>query len=46
VVLTLALGPAANGREVELSLPGKAACTPAMRGALKALDGVLEVELV
>ncbi|MBI1366389.1 MAG: DNA polymerase III subunit alpha [Alphaproteobacteria bacterium] len=35
-----------TGREVEISLPGAAACTPAMRGALKAVDGVADVELV
>jgi len=45
VVLALAL-PDAGGREVELVLKGRAACTPAMRGALKAVEGVLDVELV
>jgi DNA polymerase-3 subunit alpha len=35
-----------SGREVDISLPGAAACTPAMRGALKSLDGVTDVELV
>ena len=45
VVIALSL-PDAGGREVELMLTAKAACTPAMRGALKAVEGVLEVELV
>ena len=45
VVIALTL-PDAGGREVELQLKTKAACTPAMRGALKAVDGVLDVELV
>ena len=35
-----------SGREVDISLPGAAACTPAMRGALKSLDGVTDVELI
>ena len=35
-----------TGREVELTLPEPAACTPAMRGALKGVDGVAEVELL
>jgi DNA polymerase-3 subunit alpha len=35
-----------GGREVELLLPEKAACTPTMRGALKMIDGVLDVELI
>jgi DNA polymerase-3 subunit alpha len=45
VVIALNL-PDAGGREVELLLKTRAACTPAMRGALKAVDGVLDVELV
>ncbi len=45
IVVCLALG-AATGREVDILLPGEAACTPAMRGALKMIDGVLDVELV
>ena len=45
VVITLNL-PDSGGREVELQLKSKAACTPAMRGALKAVEGVLDVELV
>lgn len=45
VVIALSL-PDVGGREVELQLKSKAACTPAMRGALKAVDGVLDVELV
>jgi DNA polymerase-3 subunit alpha len=35
-----------TGREVEFLLKESAACTPAMRGALKAVDGVGEVELL
>ena len=35
-----------TGREVELTLPEPAACTPAMRGALKGVEGVADVELV
>jgi len=35
-----------SGRDVEITLPGQAACTPAMRGALKAVEGVLDVEIV
>ncbi len=35
-----------TGREVEVTLPGVAACTPAMRGALKGVEGVVEVELI
>jgi len=35
-----------NGREVEIRLPDEAACTPAMRGALKSVEGVTDVELV
>ncbi|MEM9014335.1 MAG: DNA polymerase III subunit alpha [Pseudomonadota bacterium] len=35
-----------TGREVEITLPDKALCTPAMRGALKSVDGVRDVELV
>ncbi len=34
-----------TGREVEIALPAPAACTPAMRGALKGIDGVADVEL-
>ncbi|MEK7266211.1 MAG: hypothetical protein AAB227_08945 [Pseudomonadota bacterium] len=45
VVIALNL-PEYGGREVELQLKTKAACTPAMRGALKAVEGVLDVELV
>jgi DNA polymerase-3 subunit alpha len=44
VILTFSL-PDAGGREIELLLKEKAACTPATRGALKAVDGVIEVEL-
>ena len=35
-----------NGREVEIKLPDEAACTPAMRGALKSVEGVTDVELI
>ena len=35
-----------TGREVEITLPGGASCTPAMRGALKAVAGVSDVELI
>ena len=35
-----------TGREIEVTLPGAAACTPAMRGALKGVDGVADVELI
>ncbi len=45
VVISLSL-PEFGGREVELLLKSRAACTPAMRGALKAVEGVLDVELV
>ena len=37
---------AESGREVDLALPGLAACTPAMRGALKNIEGVADVELI
>jgi DNA polymerase III subunit alpha len=35
-----------SGRDVEIMLPGVAACTPAMRGALKNIEGVADVELI
>ncbi len=44
VVVTMRLPE--SGREVEVALPGSAACTPAMRGALKSIDGVTDVELI
>ena len=44
VVLCLRLPE--TGREVDIALAEPAACTPAMRGALKSLDGVIEVELL
>ncbi|MEE2693134.1 MAG: DNA polymerase III subunit alpha [Pseudomonadota bacterium] len=44
--VVLALRLPETGREVEIALGAPAACTPAMRGALKALDGVADVELV
>ena len=33
-------------RDVEITLPDRAACTPAMRGALKGVEGVMDVELI
>jgi DNA polymerase-3 subunit alpha len=45
VILSLTL-PDQGGRQVDLVLRDRAACTPAVRGALKAVDGVVEVELV
>ncbi len=44
VVLSLRLPE--TGREVDIALAEPAACTPAMRGALKSLDGVIDVELL
>ncbi|MGE0409351.1 MAG: OB-fold nucleic acid binding domain-containing protein, partial [Amphiplicatus sp.] len=44
VVLSLRL--AETGREVDIALAEPAACTPAMRGALKALEGVADVALI
>jgi len=44
VVISLRLGD--SGREVELALAETAACTPAMRGALKSVEGVENVELI
>ena len=35
-----------TGREVELRLPELAACTPAMRGAIKSIEGVSDVEIL
>jgi DNA polymerase-3 subunit alpha len=35
-----------SGREIDLALPGLAACTPAMRGALRSINGVSDVELI
>ena len=35
-----------TGREVELRLPDAAACTPAVRGALKGIEGISEVEII
>ncbi len=35
-----------TGREVEITLPEGASCTPAMRGALKGVAGVSDVELI
>ncbi|MEQ8749916.1 MAG: DNA polymerase III subunit alpha, partial [Amphiplicatus sp.] len=44
--VVLALRLPETGREVEISLGTQAACTPTMRGALKAVEGVADVELV
>lgn len=44
VVISMRVG--AKGRDVEITLPEPAACTPAMRGALKSVEGVADVELV
>ncbi len=44
VVIAMRVGK--KGRDVEITLPEPAACTPAMRGALKGVDGVADVELV
>jgi len=35
-----------TGREVDIALPGFAACTPTIRSALKNIDGVADVELI
>jgi DNA polymerase III subunit alpha len=45
VILSLHL-PDQGGRQVEILLKEKAACTPAVRGALKAVEGVIDVELI
>jgi len=45
VILSLTL-PEQGGRQVDLVLKERAACTPAVRGALKATEGVIDVELV
>ncbi|MFN3960261.1 MAG: DNA polymerase III subunit alpha [Parvularculaceae bacterium] len=45
VILSLTL-PDQGGRQVDLLLKDKAACTPAVRGALKAVEGVIDVELI
>ncbi|NWG70654.1 MAG: DNA polymerase III subunit alpha [Parvularculaceae bacterium] len=44
--VVLALRLPESGREVEIALAEPAACTPAMRGALKAVEGVADVELL
>ena len=44
--VVVALSLPETGREVEIKLPGFAACTPAMRGALKGVAGVADVELI
>lgn len=45
-IIVLLQLPEWGGREVELAISETVACTPAMRGALKSVDGVLDVELV
>jgi DNA polymerase-3 subunit alpha len=42
----IALTLADSGREVEIALKDPAACTPALRGALKSVEGVQDVELI
>ncbi len=44
VIIAMRVGE--KGRDVEITLPEPAACTPAMRGALKGVEGVADVELV
>ncbi len=44
IILAMRLG--GSGREVEITLPDKTVCTPAARGALKGIEGVVDVELV
>ena len=44
--VVIALPLAESGREVEITLAEMAACTPAMRGAMKGVEGVVDVELV
>ena len=44
VIISMRVG--AKGRDVEITLPEPAACTPAMRGALKSVEGVADVELL
>ncbi len=44
--VVIAMQLAGTGRNVEITLPGEAACTPAMRGALKGVAGVADVELI
>ena len=44
VVIAMRVGE--KGRDVEVTLAEPAACTPAMRGALKGVEGVADVELV
>jgi DNA polymerase-3 subunit alpha len=36
----------AEGREIEIALPGRYGCSPQVRAALKALPGIVEVEEV
>ncbi len=45
VILSLTLSDQ-GGRQVDFLLKDRAACTPAVRGALKAVEGVIDVELV
>ena len=44
VIVTMRLPE--SGREVAIDLGVEAACTPSMRGALKSVEGVVDVELV
>jgi len=44
--VVVALRLSESGREVDIRLPGLAACTPDMRGALKGVPGVADVEIV
>ena len=43
--VVIVLNLAETGRDVEITLPDNAVCTPAMRGALKGVDGVADVEI-
>jgi DNA polymerase III subunit alpha len=45
-IVTLIFPVEKGEREVELELPGKYAVTPALKGALKVVQGVREVEEV
>jgi DNA polymerase-3 subunit alpha len=43
-LISLVFPVEAGAREVELELPGRYAVTPALRGALRVISGVQEVE--
>ena len=45
-IVTLVFPVEQGAREVELELPGKFAVTPALKGAIKVVQGVREVEEV